>query len=1009
LHEIGHALGLDHATNTAAEKIMTTSAAELPVSERSVRFTVMTYGRDRESPHTLPITPMVHDIVAIQRLYGVNRAHNAGRTTYWFSDDSHPFSAELDGAYKRPETVLMTLWDGDGETPTPIASGDWIDASAVTTKVYVNLTPGEYSSIGRQVSPTGPINRTWLNVGIAFSTIIENAAGGAGEDFLVGNHVSNHLKGGGRSDTLDGGIIDDAGPGTPVGLGDAQDDVLEGGDGVDTYVLRQGGGVDRLIDHGRNRILFKDQNDQATEPKDLWLYANQANPTSGSNARGDISYTVNSPLTLTEMTTGIQFVIDDFQDGDFGIRLKDLPQDVAPTRTILGDRAPVDVDPGEPGVQTGPDDLGNVLVTDTPEPDRADALADSTGADLIQSGGGDDVISATRGGADTIQAGAGRDTVHAGEGDDLVEAGPDADIVSGGAGRDRLYGDSRIDLAAAIAAGGGSGTGQKGDWLTGGAGDDIVIGAADNDALFGGEGEDLLIGGAGDDVLNGDDDYLATSFDWTITRDAPPLFDAVYTPVDILTPAPYAGGADTIYAGAGNDFASGLFGDDVIYGEAGEDTLSGDDGDDALIGGADNDRITGDFGALAYANGQTVVQGDDFLDGGAGDDWLQGEGGADLLFGGEGSDQLYGDAGYLPVAQHGADHLDGGAGVDVLFGQGGDDTLLGGAEGDVLYGDAGQDFLDGGAGEDYLEGGDDADTLYGGTETDTLFGNAGQDLLDGGEGDDVLNAGDEADTLIGGAGADTLIGGAGDDTYFANLAEGDRIVDAEGDNRISLLDTAGAAGLVAASAMVAGQPGILLKGDSLATTGLFIQGGPVLLEAANPTYEFADGTAVAHSTLMETVFTEALALTGTAVGDALKGYAGADLLQGFAGDDWLRGGASDDVLEGGEGDDELDGGAGADTLRGGLGNDTYTVDAADAIEELTDEGTDTVLADLSYTLAANDAALGGDLAYQYGLNGTLAGIGTGAAQGVLGASQFGTQAQTLRPLGTLQEGLVKLG
>jgi uncharacterized protein YuzE len=60
-------------------------------------------------------------------------------------------------------------------------------------------------------------------------------------------------------------------------------------------------------------------------------------------------------------------------------------------------------------------------------------------------------------------------------------------------------------------------------------------------------------------------------------------------------------------------------------------------------------------------------------------------------------------------------------------------------------------------------------------------------------------------------------------------------------------------------------------------------------------------------------------------------------------------------------------------------------------------------------LATSDTeALGGDLAYQYGKNGTLAGIGMGAAQDVLNAPQFGAQAQTLRPLATLQEGAVKL-
>ena len=60
-------------------------------------------------------------------------------------------------------------------------------------------------------------------------------------------------------------------------------------------------------------------------------------------------------------------------------------------------------------------------------------------------------------------------------------------------------------------------------------------------------------------------------------------------------------------------------------------------------------------------------------------------------------------------------------------------------------------------------------------------------------------------------------------------------------------------------------------------------------------------------------------------------------------------------------------------------------------------------------LAGSDTeALGGDLAYQYGLNGSLTGIGVSAAQDVLNAPQFGTGAQTLRPIEELQQGPTRL-
>ncbi|HLB80297.1 MAG TPA: tandem-95 repeat protein, partial [Dongiaceae bacterium] len=227
LHEIGHTLGLAHAHETTGIATVADAAIDWTA------FTVMSYRSYIGAPLTgytqnyYPSTPMLSDIAAIQYIYGANTATRGGDTTY---------------AWAPGERIFETIWDGGGI--------DTIDWSNQTSNATIDLNAGAWSQLG----PAYWTGTAWQpnTLAIAHNVTVENAAAGAGHDFIYGNGADNLLVGGGGNDRLFGG-----GGGDRL-AGGVGDDMLDGEAGQDVAVF-SGLFADYDIAFGAGFIMVTDR------------------------------------------------------------------------------------------------------------------------------------------------------------------------------------------------------------------------------------------------------------------------------------------------------------------------------------------------------------------------------------------------------------------------------------------------------------------------------------------------------------------------------------------------------------------------------------------------------------------------------------------------------------------------------------------------------------------------------------------------------------------------------
>lgn len=431
-----------------------------------------------------------------------------------------------------------------------------------------------------------------------------------------------------------------------------------------------------------------------------------------------------------------------------------------------------------------------------------------------------------------------------------------------------------------------------------------------------------------------------------------------------------------LVGGSGRDMLVGSDCDDTLDGRRGADTMKGRDGDDTYyvdtygkgcdphgkgnegVGNGEDPPPPGhDYnwndgpGTSPGHPGSKKGQGGGGSHGGGG--WHGGGGASasDLvveLFD-QGWDTVYSSVSYVLPQHVEALRLQGSAALD---GSGNDQSnwLVGNAAANAMEGNGGNDLVSGGGGSDCLYGDAGNDVIEGQDGSDNLLGGAGTDALLGGQGSDMLQSGTGRGFLAGGKGDDVLVAGEGATVVAFNRGDGVDRLQAQG-----------------------GMPLVLSLGGGIRLEDVALRraGSDLIVDVGS---------------------NESVALKSWYSGNGNRPKFKLQLVTGAA--------------------------ANHDPQGDALHNTQLTWLDGQALVNAFDQASkgnpklsrwDIMNGALAAHLGGSDsAALGGDLSYQYGMQGTLAGIGLDPATAVLAEGGFGTQAQALRGAQELRTGMARI-
>ena len=417
-------------------------------------------------------------------------------------------------------------------------------------------------------------------------------------NLIIGTNGKDRLVGTSASEFVHARADDD------VLVGSGGNDVLDGGEGIDTVSYERSGPV--TVSLGSNGS------------------AGTADKFFGGEFGEAVAYQSTDTLNSIENVIG-----SSFNDTITGNELNNILAGLGGADTIKGGGGIDTIDYGASREAVIVDLRGVTQRGGDAQGDKLYSIEN-----VIGSGKADSIIGNDRG--NILQGGGGNDTLAGFEGGDTLDGGDGIDTAD--------YSASAIGIRVDLLLGGGGQHGVNlggGQWIYSDDTNDVlksienVIGSSDDDYIFGDDiantfegrqGNDILAGLGGADTLIGGEGLL----DGADYQESP---EGVI--VNLLTNANFGGhaagdklsGIEGIVGSDYDDALTGDAGDNAFKGGDGDDTLAGGEGNDAIRGGGDNDTLIGDDG-----NDELIGNtGNDTLIGGAGADQMRGGSEADVF------------------------------------------------------------------------------------------------------------------------------------------------------------------------------------------------------------------------------------------------------------------------------------------------------------------------------------------------------------------------------------------